>query len=441
MILINKKKILLALGLGAALSTTGAWAQVFWTDDAGHAASAVEAGSIWRMNLDGSNPTELISNLSRPIGIVVDEANGQIYWAEDGVSAAGEPSRIRRANLDGTGIEILFEETSDGFTNAQDIVLVGDTLYWTDFFQGVMSGNKDGTGSPTVLGGSPPNYTAIGYDNASNHLFYGEPNNSIGLYRMAPDGQNDQWVYSPMVALDWSFNTLAIDSEKGYIYYGDVNVNTIRRRDIDGTNEVVIATDATQVHGLKLVGDDLYWAGRPGVIGKVSIEPGSTSEVLATGLPTTTVFGIAVIPGSEGFATWIDGYEVDPSVSAPGDDADGDGIPNVMEYALGGDPTAAFSATLPAVETQEVSGDNYLTITHLRRVGGGDDTNGDYAVSDLIYSVRASDDLVNWEATNAVFVSATTNGVPSGFELATYRASTAISLESRQFLRLDVSLQ
>lgn len=426
----------------AALMTTGLSAQIFWTNDKGFSEDAVEAGSIWRMELDGTKPREIVGGLNRPIGVAVDAENGFIYWSEDGLGAFGQPSRIRRAKLDGSESTILFDGSEHGFVNAQMIILVGDTLYWTTFAGGVMSGNKDGSGTPVTLGGgagSAINYTAIGFDETGNHIYYGEPNGSRGLYRMNSNGEDDQLIHSPMAPLDWSFNVMAIDSQNGYIYFADMQDNSIRRRNLDGTNEQIIATDAASPYGLALAEDEIYWTGRGGTLGKVSVEPGSTSTILATELPTIEMFGIAVIGGSERtFASWVTGFEIDPLVSGFNDDADGDGIANGLEYALGGDPSAAASDILPRVETREISGETYLTITYPRRVGGADDENGDYSVLDLTYAVQGASEVGEWAGANAEFVSATADGELEGFEFATHRATTPVSAETRQFLRLQV---
>ncbi len=441
-------KLLFALapiGFGAAFFSSSLSAQIFWTNDRGFGAAAVEVGGIWRMELDGENPREIVSGLNRPIGLVVDEVEGRIYWSEDGVPANGHPSRIRSAKLDGSDVKILYDGDLDGFLNAQMIAIEGDSVYWTTFAEGIFSGKKDGSGSPVRLGGGAGaeiNLTAIGIDEVAGRIYYGQPNAAVGFYRMDLNGENDQLILNGMVGAAWSFNTLVVDGENGFVYYADAAGNAIRRRNLDGTNEETIAADAQNPYGLTLAGDQIYWGGRAGVIGKVSVEPGSVSEIVASGLPTTEVFGIAVIPGAEGegFAAWIAEFGLDESVSGAEDDPDGDGIRNVLEYALGGDPTVASREVLPEVETREVAGEEYLTIAYLRRTGGADGEGGTYVSGDVSYAVVASGDLGDWDGAGAVFVSATAEGAPDGFEVATYRSAVPVSAEARQFLRLEVEL-
>jgi len=62
-----------------------------------------------------------------PEGIALDTVNGKMYWADQG------PSKISRANLDGTDVEIL---VTSGTTHPHDIGLdfAGGKMYWTDSY-------------------------------------------------------------------------------------------------------------------------------------------------------------------------------------------------------------------------------------------------------------------------------------------------------------------
>ena len=65
-------------------------------------------------------------------------------------------------------------------------------------------------------------------------------------------------------------------------------------------------------------------------------------------------------------------------------DADDDGVPNLLEFALGGDPLRPHSASLPAVSPND-EGDR-LVLSFLRARQGVD------------YYVEGSGDLLHWEA-------------------------------------------
>jgi hypothetical protein len=97
-------------------------------------------------------------------------------------------------------------------------------------------------------------------------------------------------------------------------------------------------------------------------------------------------------------------------------DPDGDGVANLLEYALGGDPLQGSNAILPVVSS--VNG--RLQLTFLR------------ARADVTYTVQGSSDLVTWAdlATNPDAVSTTT---PVVF-------TDSVSNPSRRFLRLKITV-
>lgn len=283
---------LLACLAGAALFTTGASAQqIFWTNHGGFGDAAVNQGSIWAMEVGGT-ASSLITGLNRPLGLAV--TSDSIYFAEDGTP--GNASRIARYDRSSGVITTLF----DGFNNAQGLVLNDGTLRWTTFFDGLMSGAVAG-GAHTAHGNAAgsPNLTGIDYHSGTNTVYYGQPNGDRGLYSW--NGTDHTLVANGMVTNDWSFNDLVIDEIGGWLYYTDVDQNTIWRSGLDGSGAAALATDATAVHGLAMYGNDLYWVGRDH-IGRVDPTAlGGTSEILASGF-SGTGFHIAVIPEPSTYA-------------------------------------------------------------------------------------------------------------------------------------------
>ena len=111
-------------------------------------------------------------------------------------------------------------------------------------------------------------------------------------------------------------------------------------------------------------------------------------------------------------------------------DSDGDGIPNLAEYALGGNPTNASGDVLPALVQSNVSSTNYLYLTFRTRTND----------ANLSIQPKTSADLAN------------TNGwVASGYEQVTNRAISGqtnhverviripVDGATRRFLKLDIS--
>ena len=83
------------------------------------------------------------------------------------------------------------------------------------------------------------------------------------------------------------------------------------------------------------------------------------------------------------------GSTVDPAQQTPEADADGDGIINRKEYALSLNPLSGAGEGRPKIEHITSGGFSFPGFKHQRRRNA----------TDLIYTVLASDDLVNWDST------------------------------------------
>ncbi len=110
---------------------------------------------------------------------------------------------------------------------------------------------------------------------------------------------------------------------------------------------------------------------------------------------------------------------LDPAISGPNADPDGDGFANLLEYALGLDPRTAATGGLPEIGVVATD----LAYTYTRPVGR----------SELTYSVQFSTNLTLWtsEGVEHELVS-TVNGVE------TWRGRVPLSAGANLFLRLRV---
>ena len=105
-------------------------------------------GKIRRANLDGSGLEDLVTGLGLPRSIALDEGGGKMYWP-DGDS----PMKIQRANLDGSNVEDL---VTTGIPNPAGIALdvSASKMYWTDLSADkIQRANLDGSGVEVLLTG------------------------------------------------------------------------------------------------------------------------------------------------------------------------------------------------------------------------------------------------------------------------------------------------
>ena len=104
--------------------------------------------------------------------------------------------------------------------------------------------------------------------------------------------------------------------------------------------------------------------------------------------------------GVDGFAAWENDHfstaELsNAAVSAETADPDGDGVPNLAEYALGHNPHVPETNAIDSVSLQAISGTNYLYVTHTRN----------HYISGVTLTYQTSSNMTAWTDTAAEIVS------------------------------------
>ncbi len=119
---------------------------------------------ILRSNLDGTEVETIIpiSELVSPDAIAVDIRGGKIYWTDTGHPNQPETKSIKRANLDGTNIEVLVDT---GLTEPVGLALdlVARKMYWVDRGSAALyKADLDGSNREEVMDGMQSvNYLAL----------------------------------------------------------------------------------------------------------------------------------------------------------------------------------------------------------------------------------------------------------------------------------------
>jgi DNA-binding beta-propeller fold protein YncE len=145
-------------------------------------------------NLDGSNPAVLLDT-SFSSGLAVDAVHGKIYWS---TSITGTQGEIRRANLDGSGIETVVTGAGKPATIAVDVA--GGKVYWTDYVLDVVRrANLDGTGVEDLfVVGANLNPGGIALDLPGGKVYWGQdvslPPYVGKIMRMNLDGSDPEDV-------------------------------------------------------------------------------------------------------------------------------------------------------------------------------------------------------------------------------------------------------
>lgn len=167
-----------------------------------------------------------------------------------------------------------------------------------------------------------------------------------------------------------------------------------------------------------------------------------TDQVLAAGesvvfrLETTSdaiyldnfaVTGLRVVSGEEesGYAAWADDWGVD--IGSEINDYDSDGLSNLYEYGLDGNPTNALDLGVASVfEIVDVEGSNVCSYIHPQL---SDPESG------LNYFLEVNTDLVDGTWTNVGYMVAGTNVTGDALSFVTNIVDTA---EARKFIRLMI---
>ena len=182
-------------------------------------------------------------------------------------------------------------------------------------------------------------------------------------------------------------------------------------------------------------------------LGPISLATGSNSfNIVATdgdspSRSTTKSWSVLRLADANGDGlpdTWQAQHGLTAASSGPSADPDSDGIPNLLEYALGLNPRSVDVSLLPssATGTDPVDGQSYLYFSYRRWIS---------TASAVQYVVETSSDLLSWsaEGSDLEAVGTPTPNADGVTETVTVRLVPSLSTPgaSRKFIRLRVSLQ
>ncbi len=209
---------------GLAIDTTNEW--IYWTDRSAY--------TINRARYDGTAREVLIADsvIARSVGL--DVAGGTMYWGDQ--SPGTLTPEVRRANLDGSGMETLVSAPDVNVPTILALDLLNEHLYWSDFGRGRISrSNLDGSDvQPVVSGLGDP--IGIALDVADERIYWaedGDPTTSPAFQRARLDGSEIETLIS--VDLDRP-SGIAVDVVGQKFYWSDWGAGTIGRADLDGSN-------------------------------------------------------------------------------------------------------------------------------------------------------------------------------------------------------------
>lgn len=307
-----------------------------------------------------------------------------------------------------------------------------------------------------------PSYNLIGSTNGAHGMMQGVNGCIIGVASLTALADNGgltrtMALQAGSVAIDagsvgvpstFEFDTTIDQRGAGYLRDGAPDIGAFEVQTVPPaiTSQPAGATigyNSTASLSVTATGADLSYQWYSGASGSV-ISPisGATSASYATpALTASSSYWVRVtgtngsVDSSTATVTVLDAYTTwagaisDPAKRGASADADGDGIMNLMEFALGlSQGSQDYEGSL-STDLFAGSGENYLALTYTRP---------EPAPNGVSYAVKVSADLVTWSAVQTAEVSSTADG---GLRTITVRDTQAIgSGAPRRFIRLEVAL-
>lgn len=183
------------------------------------------ANKIFKSDLDGSNMVEFRTNVDRPIAMVFDYQENQMYF--------NTSTGVQRADLSNSNLSQV-EDFVTGQSNDPDglaIDLVNRKLYWINYDGGLWSKNLDGTGESEIIPGVEGASVIV----VGNRIFYDEYVGS-GDIRIKSANLDGTGISTFVVGVSRVVYGLAYDPNEGKIYWGDRSASTMMRANLDGSD-------------------------------------------------------------------------------------------------------------------------------------------------------------------------------------------------------------
>ena len=188
----------------------------------------LRAGDIIRINLDGSHPVNLVSNISGSlVELDLDLAHQKMYW----MTSVG----IFDANLKGSNVRELLPVGPLGSLGKADMILTPNLIVWTEDGN-IFRSNLNGSDKQQIFQASSTAgaATSLAYDSVTGLLYwYG---------RSDPNSVNDGHGIVRTMNLDGSNRKALIDSGLPTITYGFALSDSLNRMYLAGHMSMRLAS-------------------------------------------------------------------------------------------------------------------------------------------------------------------------------------------------------
>lgn len=237
--------------------------------------ASMEAKKILRLAPDGTL-TDAIRCTEIPRGVAVDRTGGKIYWSETWAH------RIKRANLDGSGEEVIVDTSSNVYTTPLDIELdlKNQKIYWTDpGLKRICRADLNGANQQQVSRGGAAIGLALDVDRGKAYVSEGAGLSDQRILSVSLDGSGMTVLFDKAALPNRDLMDLEIVGDK--LYW--INGKEIEQCNVDGSGRAVLVPGLSNPRGLEVdrAANKIYWT-EENKIRRASLD-GSGVETLLTG--------------------------------------------------------------------------------------------------------------------------------------------------------------
>lgn len=203
---------------GVGLAYDSVHAKIYFTDF-----ETTGQGKIWRMDMDGNNMEQLVSDITDPYSIALNLDDGKMYWADD-------DGNISRADLDGGNLERSFIRIEGGQMRGIAYDSKRKVIYFYEVDkEKLYAASANGTGVVPIIEGAYG--YAIFVDEVNGKLYY-EDRRKTGIMLANLDGSDAVKIAD---APSTRIHGMGIDYVENKFYWADRDKGQIRRSNLDGT--------------------------------------------------------------------------------------------------------------------------------------------------------------------------------------------------------------
>lgn len=267
----------IALSVCLCVSPKARAGAIFWANDA--------TWQVQTSEWDGSKIETIHQDaIGGMHGLTIDTFAGKLYSAYQG--------GIRRMNLDGSGLEVIYPYSQGGWAREIELDQAAGKMYWSDSLEAhICRADLDGGNVETLYTTTGSGLRGMALDPAGNRMYWLDV--SVGELRSADlDGGDVQTVVSGLG------NTVGLDIDllNGKLYWGDSTIDKVLRANLDGSQleDVIVGINTPFAVDVVPERGELYWTDSfNGLIRRADLDGGNPTTVV-TGIERP--FGLAVIP-------------------------------------------------------------------------------------------------------------------------------------------------